>query len=301
MQILFSKDMDDTLTPATAKDRFRNSVQNTFSLYLISLFVLINIAEQAKEDARRRKSKFVPTPEDLKFTPVLYDNPITQSLATHKGLKGLFNYHNLKEKIEEDLGQKLYKSISKDEEYSKYILKVNKTDQDHIDILLFFFKAFVKDEYFNELMEDLYNTWEDDKTLVLGSIKKTIKALPAEADFYDEYRADGDETKVFGNELMDFLLQNDEELENIINPMLKNWDSDRVASLDMIMLKMSVAEFLHFPTIPTKASINEYVEISKLYSTDKSKEFINGILDQIMKKLVSNGDIIKVGRGLLEE
>ena len=82
--------------------------------------------------------------------------------------------------------------------------------------------------------------------------------------------------------------------------MLKNWDSERVAILDMIMLKMALCELLHFPTIPTKVTLNEFVEISKIYSTDKSKDFINGILDRLMKKLQKEEKIVKEGRGLIE-
>jgi N utilization substance protein B len=85
-----------------------------------------------------------------------------------------------------------------------------------------------------------------------------------------------------------------------IEPTLKNWDAERVAILDMVMLKMALCELLHFPTIPTKVTLNEYVEISKLYSTDKSKEFINGILDRLMKELLEKGRIVKEGRGLIE-
>ena len=85
-----------------------------------------------------------------------------------------------------------------------------------------------------------------------------------------------------------------------IEPTLKNWDADRVAILDMVMLKMALCELLHFPTIPTKVTLNEFVEISKSYSTDKSKEFINGILDHLMKDLLENGRIVKEGRGLQE-
>ena len=93
--------------------------------------------------------------------------------------------------------------------------------------------------------------------------------------------------------------QNSELLE-IIEPSLKNWDADRVAIIDMISLKMALSELMIFPTIPTKVTINEFVEISKMYSTEKSKDFINGILDRLMKKLDKEGKIKKEGRGLID-
>ncbi|NJN34227.1 MAG: transcription antitermination factor NusB, partial [Saprospiraceae bacterium] len=104
----------------------------------------------------------------------------------------------------------------------------------------------------------------------------------------------------FGEELLTKTYKNDEELLNEIEPMLKNWDAERVATLDMILMKMALAELLYFPTIPTKVTINEYVDLSKMYSTDKSKDFVNGIMDRLMKKLKEMGGIVKEGRGLVE-
>ena len=90
-------------------------------------------------------------------------------------------------------------------------------------------------------------------------------------------------------------------LENLINPVLENWDSERVAIIDMILIKMGIVEMMNIKTIPTKVSLDEYVELSKNYSTDKSKEFVNGVLDKLLKNLIEQGHIIKEGRGLLEE
>ena len=99
---------------------------------------------------------------------------------------------------------------------------------------------------------------------------------------------------------MEKVFYEDEVLHGIIEPILKNWDADRVAIIDMILLKMALTEFTNFPSIPTKVTLNEFVEISKMYSTEKSKDFINGVLDRLLKKLNAEGKIKKAGRGLLE-
>ena len=91
------------------------------------------------------------------------------------------------------------------------------------------------------------------------------------------------------------------QLLETIEPVLKNWDAERVAVIDMILIKMAICEFIYFPTIPTKVTLNEFVEISKLYSTDKSKDFINGILDRLLKQLLDDGKIKKEGRGLVDD
>lgn len=96
-------------------------------------------------------------------------------------------------------------------------------------------------------------------------------------------------------------MEQEETLEQLIEPTLKNWDMERLAVLDVIIIKMALVEFLYFPTIPTKVTLDEYVDISKEYSTPKSKDFVNGILDKLMKTLAEEGKIKKEGRGLLEE
>ena len=124
--------------------------------------------------------------------------------------------------------------------------------------------------------------------------------MPSDVEFIRDFTEEDKLTFAFGEELLTKTYTNDLEILEIIKPMLKNWDAERVATVDMISLKMATAELLYFPTIPTKVTINEYVDISKMYSTDKSKEFVNGILDRLMKQLKDDGLIRKEGRGLVE-
>jgi len=136
--------------------------------------------------------------------------------------------------------------------------------------------------------------------LVAGAMKKTLKATPVSGDFFREHEPSDATVLEFGEELLKKTCEEDLSLFKEIEPTLRNWDAERVAILDMVMLKMALCELLHFPTIPTKVTINEFVEISKVYSTEKSREFINGILDRLMKELSDQGRIVKEGRGLLE-
>jgi transcription antitermination protein NusB len=150
-------------------------------------------------------------------------------------------------------------------------------------------------------MEDHYGTWNDDKSVVVGAVKKTLKVLPQEdPNFYHEHRSSDETVNEFGFNLFERTLTSDVELLKYIEPNLKNWDSERVAIIDMILLKMALCEMMNFSTIPTKVTINEYVEIAKNYSTAKSKEFINGILDKVMRDFDDDGLITKTGRGLDE-
>ena len=124
--------------------------------------------------------------------------------------------------------------------------------------------------------------------------------MPSDVEFIRDFTEEDKLTFAFGEQLLTKTYNSDGEILEIIKPMLKNWDAERVAAVDMISLKMATAELLYFPTIPTKVTINEYVDVSKMYSTDKSKEFVNGILDRLMKQLKEDGLVRKEGRGLIE-
>jgi N utilization substance protein B len=154
---------------------------------------------------------------------------------------------------------------------------------------------------FLDVLDENYLFWEDDKSLIVGAMKKTIKSLPSTSEgFYEAYQPTDETVKEFGEVLLTQVHEESDELFKIIEPTLKNWDAERVAVIDMILLKMAVCELMNFPTIPTKVTLNEFVEISKLYSTDKSKDFINGILDRLLKKLEKEGKVVKEGRGLIQ-
>ncbi len=200
--------------------------------------------------------------------------------------------------MDEDVLKKIYSEFSKLEWYKSYSDK-NSEQKNHLETLLELYRYLRKDTLFNEIVEDQLYNWEDDDSLIIGAIKKTLKSLPAPDDFYKEYMVTESETLAFGRSLLHYAIENDEDYSAIIKPTLKNWDSDRVAIIDMILIKMAITEFLNFESIPTNATLNEYVELSKLYSTPKSKEFINGVLDRIMKDLQEKNLIKKSGRGLL--
>jgi N utilization substance protein B len=188
--------------------------------------------------------------------------------------------------------------VAKSEEYEKYIMN----DQaDHLEMLLELYRFCRADDFFNEIIEDIYFNWMDDKSLVIGSIKKCFKASPnLTRNFFKGFYPDDETVKEYGEILFQRTFEEDKMLLQIIKPLLKNWDHERLALIDTILIKMAIVEMLYCETIPTKVTINEYVEVSKMYSTPKSKDFINGILDKVLKTLQNDGKIVKKGRGLVE-
>ena len=300
MQILYSMNRDKKLKMDDALERYRQSIRKSFELYLFSLLQLVKITEYAKKDKERRKAKLLPTDFDKLFTAKLWENQLVQSIHNNRAFKALIKKYQLDERIDMDSTRLVYVDFSKSEAYKTYLSKKSTSLQEHKSILLNLYKHCLGNELFIEIMDDNYSSWSDDKSLITGTIKKTIKALPAKDSFHEKYQPAAETTIDFGERLFKRVQAQDEELLGYIEPSLKNWDADRVAIIDMILLKMALIELMVFPTIPTKVTLNEFVEISKLYSTDKSKDFINGILDRLMKKLETDGKIVKSGRGLVE-
>jgi N utilization substance protein B len=300
MQVLYSKSRDEKITYPDALRRYRSIIQKSFELYLFNLWMLTQVAAHAKEDEQRKTKKLLPSEDDKLFTAKLHENPLIQSVVNHPTLKNLFQKLGLKNKIDEDSIRRLYIEYAKTEDYKKYVHQIQDTDKDHTQALLNLYKSCINNEIFTDLLEDNYPSWIDDKSLIIGSLKKTIKALPADLNFLDSYQPSEEATIEFGETLLKNVCSGDQQLLEMIEPTLKNWDAERVAVIDMILLKMALSELLSFPTIPTKVTLNEFVEISKLYSTDKSKDFINGILDRLLKKLTKEGKIKKEGRGLVD-
>jgi N utilization substance protein B len=300
MQLLYAISRDPQLTTQDIISMYQKGVEKNFEFYLLNLAYFLNIVDYAYKDAELRAKKLIRSTEDHVFKPKLAENSLVKSLRSNCWLDESIKKHHLSDRIIEDTVKKLYNEFSKTEEYHQYILNEQTNEDDTREILLALYRFVQGAESFNEEMEDFYYSWDDDKTLVVGAMKKTIKGLPAADDFYQEHLHDSEVVFDFGEQLLKKTALREKELLEIIEPNLKNWDADRVAIIDMVLIKMGMIEFTDFPTIPTKVTLNEYVELSKVYSTDKSKDFVNGILDRILKKMQKEDLVQKEGRGLMD-
>ncbi len=301
MQLLYMLNRDESLELSELQKAYQGGIWRAFELYIYHLYVTLRVAQYAETDAANRAAKLVPTEEDKSFQPILSSNPCTKSLSNHVDFLNMVKKYQFAEQLDEDHIRSLYNAFADTEEYRAYLSLGAPTDADHSKILIELYRFLSGHDLFLDMTEDAFNNWADDESLVMGAMKKTLKSTPVSGAFYKEHEPSDETVKEFGAELLTRTALEDAALLAEIQPMLKNWDAERVAILDMIMLKMALCELLHFPTIPTKVTLNEFVEISKTYSTDKSKEFINGILDRLMKKLLEEGRIVKEGRGLIDQ
>lgn len=301
MQVLYAQSRDESLDYNATMKEYWKKIDDSFHLLLFSLYNLVQITKIASEDQEKRKSKHLPSELDKKFTAKLWSNPMIQALVKNKTIQAKFEKLYFAQKVDKDHFKTIYYEFVKEETYTAFLTNET-TNDENLEMLLELFRFCRRNELFNEIIEDHYANWEDDKSLIIGTIKKVLKALPSEDEnFIMEHYPDDETTKEYGEFLLSETLKEDKTLLQYIEPVLQNWDSDRVAILDMIMIKMALSEFMYCPTIPIKVTLNEYVELAKNYSTSKSKEFVNGILDRLLQDLKAKGNIVKEGRGLLDE
>ena len=300
MQLLYSLSSDEKLTPSVLTQLYKRGVDKSFELLLFTLYLLMRISRIALEEEEKRKKKLLPKEEDRNFTPKLYENELIASLEASDILSKTIDKKGYSTKVDADVLREIYRKFSKTEEYKNYLNSKSDTKA-HMKALLDLFRFLRKNEIFTELLEDHYSNFEDDKSLIVGSVKRVLKELPdSEGDVLSTHYPDDETWKEFGLNLLELTVEKDHEITELINPVLENWDAERLATLDTILLKMALCEMLHFPSIPTKVTINEYLEVAKNYSTAKSKDFINGILDKLLTNLTASGKIVKKGRGLVD-
>lgn len=292
MQVLYAQNRDKELRDQEVIRLYRDSVDGTFKIFLYNLYLIIEITKVSVEDEAKRISKYIVSDDDKLFKSTLYHNDIINGLINNKLLKSKFEKLKIAEKIDFDIVRKLYKSFSEEASYAEYWHSRKELADDRA-ILLELFRFLRASEIFNELVEDNYYQWISEKSVVIGAVKKVLKRTDFEGDFLEEYTPGLETTYDFGETLLKKTMKVEPEIEKYVVPKLLKWDKDRIAVVDMIFIKMSLAEVLYFKTIPCNVTLNEYVELSKDYSTEKSKEFINGVMDKVIVDLKEQGLVQK--------
>ena len=289
MQVLYAAQRQERHDLKAIRSHYSLMVKRSFELYLQNLLILQRCCDYARQDLATRNAKLRPSVEDRNFRATLATNPAVRSLTENKELSRLYDRYRIRGMVDSDQVKQLYRDFLTTEAYATYAAKVDPTPADDVQVLLALFKWLQKQELFTTMVEDHFPLWLEDKSLVVGAMKKTIKALPAEEHFYRDYENTSEAVTEFGDVLLGFVVEADEQLLTRIKSVLQNWDPERVAIIDMILLKMAIAEFLEFDSIPPQVTLNEYLDISKLYSTEKSKDFLNGVLDKLLKGLQEEG------------
>ena len=300
MQTLYAHAVNPCESAAAEKNLIQ-SIHNSYRLYLLTVLYLQKVAFFNKKDYEIKINKFVPSEEDRRASLKLYENPIAKALREKEVFQKTLKKEGIPQLVDEDIVRMLYKQYTETDYYETYRSSDNQPIREHQYAFVKLYHVMRENEVFTESMEDFFPSWEDDESLVYGAIKRSLRELPDNNHFFIDQLPNKEFVDDLGKDLLYKVIRHDLELQQMIATKLKNWQEDRVALLDMTLMKMGICEFLYFPSIPTKVTINEYVNVAKEYSTDKSKRFINGILDRLMQELTEEGLIKKKGRGLLDE
>jgi N utilization substance protein B len=281
------------------------SIENIQDLYLIMLSALVEVRNCEEDFIEKSKKKHLATAEERNPNKKFINNRALHLLAENNSLSIAMADRKIDNwKQNDDYVLILLEAVKESSQYQEYMQsKANSFEEDRDFIADLFVEVIAPNEKLYEYLEDNKLTWVDDIPLVNTMISKQLKQLEPgnegrETFFVPRLYKDVDDKEFVRNLFRKTILNNNELAKEFIDKT-PNWDTERIAEIDAIILKMAICEFLKFPSIPVKVTINEYLEIAKEYSTPKSSIFINGILDNLVKDYQNNNKLIKTGRGLM--
>ncbi|WP_347925015.1 transcription antitermination factor NusB [Pontimicrobium sp. SW4] len=284
--------------------RFLNqSMENMYNLYLLILSLLIEIQAKAEDHLTKSQKKHLATAEEKNPSRKFINNELLLLLKENTLLKETLETRKVDNwKLDSEYVDVIFKSLSKSDLYKDYMATKTSTFKEDKSFIIDVFKEIIApNEKLYNYLEDKNITWLDDLPVINTTIVKLLrKTNPqiSQSHFLPKLVKDH-EDKEFANDLLNKTILNLSSLSKEIEGRTANWDKDRIANIDFVLLQMAICEFQKFPSIPIKVTINEYLEIAKEYSTPKSSVFINGILDKLVKEYSDKGTLNKVGRGLI--
>jgi N utilization substance protein B len=291
MQTLYSLEAQENEKTGDAQKILQKHFDQSRQLLIYLVFFLTELARYAETDSLRRSSKHLPTELDKNVNTKLAGNQLLWKMLEQESYQKMVKKDKPELIDHTDMVRKLYLELRESEVYKVYISENSRDKKPEKEILEYIFNDFLlPNESFESHLEEVFPNWSDDgemmQKLVSGYLNKT-------SAFNFEEIVSPDKA-AFARELLIAVLEKKEVTMQLIRPKLKNWDADRIATLDMIFMQMGVCEFLFFETIPPKVTINEYIDLAKDYSTPLSGQFVNGILDNIHKDLVTENKMHKV-------
>ncbi|MGE4586425.1 MAG: transcription antitermination factor NusB [Mangrovibacterium sp.] len=304
LQVLYAYYTSPEKSINNAEKELFFSIQKTYDLYHFILQLPVEIANHAESLMELRKKKHFPTEEDLHPNLRFVNNPLVGQLRINRSLNKYLDQSKLGWQDEPELIKKLYRTMTETDFYREYMTAPKPNYAEERKFLeLLFGEIILQSEDMDLLLEEKSIYWNDDLDFVVSMIIKTIRKFRERSgaeQFLLPFFKD-EEDREFAKNLFRKSILNHDELRKIVEQHTMNWDVERIAFIDNLILELAIAEFLHFPSIPSKVTLNEYIELSKYYSTQKSRNFINGILDKTLKALKQENRVIKAGRGLIGE
>ncbi len=301
MQALYSYFQSEGNDIKKAEKELITTLDNIYSLYLWLLALLKDIHQHANMVAEDAKNKKLPTREDLDPNTKFQDNQFLKALQESKFLTDALTKRKINWDNDADVVRKIFNDIRSSDDYKKYMGTREGTLNEDKELLMnILINVIAEHELLTHFFEEKNVHWADDLFVAIIGVKKTMESFDGKKLFLQSLYKNEAEDLEFAKKLFEKCIIHNNEFEKLIAEKTVNWEVERIAQMDVLLMKMGLAEILFFENIPIKVSLNEYIDISKEYSTPKSKVFINGILDKIVLDLKSQQKIVKTGRGLQE-
>ena len=303
LQTLYALHSDKAGSVEDAHKHLMSAVQKTYDLYLTLLLLIAEMQDAAIERIEAGRMRKQPSHEDLHPNTKFVNNKPLRVVIKSKALAKEAANRSLGWANDQDMVKRLFKSLVASEEYVAYMENEERGFQhDRESLNRMFRKHLINDESLQEWIEEKSILWSDDLDLASSIVLKTIKTISEDSEdlvLSEMWKEEGDD-KDFLEQLFSRTLALSNEHDKAIEDAAANWDLERIATIDLILLRMALAEARSFESVPLKVTINEYIDLAKFYSTEKSGAFVNGVLDKLFGSMREDGRIVKTGRGLIE-
>jgi N utilization substance protein B len=292
MQTLYAvESQDDLIKTGEPVKLLEKHFDQTRRLLIYLVHFVTQVARYSEKDAKTRASKHLPTQNDLEVNTKIAGNELLWKIIEHKSFQHAVKNDKPELLDDTELFRRIYHDLIATDQYQQYISVKDREKKHEKEILEFIFTdLMLPNDLFTSFIEEKFNNWDDDGEMV-NMLMINFMNKPNGYNFQEIL---SQEKWLFAKNLLETTIDKKEVALDYIKPKLKNWEPDRIALLDMILMRMGVCEFLFFETIPPKVTINEYIDIAKEYSTQQSGHFVNGILDNIHKDLVRENKMHKV-------
>jgi len=298
----FNRKKGDSLE--AAEKELLTSLKKSFDLYHLLLLLIVEIIEVAEEIIELARQKKIPSYEDLNPNTKLIDNRLVKQLSVNTQLKNYTRTAKLSWRDDSKIPKKYYNILKESSLYKEYMTSGKSSfaeDKKFISKLLDL--ILMESEELESVLEEKSVYWNDDLDFISIMVDKTLRQFKETSkddhELMNLYRSPDDE--IFAKTLLRKTILNTGKLEELIDRNTTNWEIERIALMDTLVMQLAITEVMEFPEIPVKVSLNEYIEIAKFYCTSKSSTFVNGILDKIVKEMREKNMFRKIGRGLVGE
>jgi transcription antitermination protein NusB len=307
-QALYAYSQGGETRMEVAEKNLLTSIERVYELYFMQLSFLLELIHFYRFRMEESKSKFFPTPEEINPNYKLSENLVVLQLEQNKQLAGQTSRYKISWTEEQEMVRKVYQKLKSSRELEDYLASGSGNYNEDQHFLEKIFRKFVtRSADLQDYCEERSIFWYDDFDIAALSVIKTIKAMSEsfrEEDTLTDLLAKDEEDepeddRQFILDLFRRTIAGSEEADKLIDARTRNWELERIALTDVLLIKMALTELMNFNQIPVKVTLNEYIEISKHFSSEKSKLFINGILDKLVTDLTEEGRIRKTGRGLI--